>query len=248
MEYLQFRKLLEYGKKLTHCYTLKPLDFNINTMGKEKVDKDYKKICKELNLDPKTIYRPKQTHTNNVTKIENQPVGIYQMQDIDGLITNEKNKTLSLTFADCICLLFYDPEKNIIANIHSGWRGTYQEIAKTAVQKLKKEYGVNPENLICGIAPSIRDCCFEVENDIKEMFYEKFKDTGEIEKIIKTANKNKYYIDTVLINRIILNREGLRNENIIESKICTKCNSNKLHSYREEREKSGRNTGMIALK
>lgn len=247
IEYLQFRKLLKY-KEITHCYTLKPLDFNINTIGKEKVDKDYEKICKELNLDSKAIYRPKQTHTNNIEIIEEQPAGIYQIQDIDGLITSQKNKTLSLTFADCICLLFYDPEKNIIANIHSGWRGTYQEIAKTAVQKLKEKYNIKPEKLICAIAPSIRECCFEVDEEVKEMFYEKFKSIGAIEKIIKTTNKNKYYIDTVLINRIILNREGLKNDNIIESKICTKCNSNKLHSYREEKEKSGRNTGIISLK
>lgn len=81
------------------------------------------------------------------------------------------------------------------------------------------------------------------------MFYEKFKDMDEIDKIIKKSkNNNKYYIDTVLINKVILNREGLRSENIIDSKICTKCNSDRLHSYRECKEKSGRNTGLIALR
>lgn len=81
------------------------------------------------------------------------------------------------------------------------------------------------------------------------MFYSKFKGIGRIEEIItKSANNGKYYIDTVLINRLILRREGLRDENIIESGICTKCNSKKLHSYREEKELSGRNTAIITLK
>lgn len=81
------------------------------------------------------------------------------------------------------------------------------------------------------------------------MFYEKFKNICDIDKIIKSAkSNNKYYIDTVLINKVILKREGLRVENIIDSKICTKCNSEKIHSYREEKDKSGRNTGLIALR
>ena len=84
---------------------------------------------------------------------------------------------------------------------------------------------------------------------MKDMFYEKFKNTEEINQIIKKSkDNNKYYIDTVLINKVILKREGLREENIIDSKICTKCNSEKLHSYRQYKEKSGRNTGLIALR
>ena len=42
-----------------------------------------------------------------------------------------------------------EEEGNVIGNIHSGWKGTYQEIAKVAIQKLKNEYSTNPEDLIC---------------------------------------------------------------------------------------------------
>lgn len=80
------------------------------------------------------------------------------------------------------------------------------------------------------------------------MFYDKFKNTYDIDSIIKKfEDKNKYYIDTVLINKIILKSEGLKEENIIDSGICTKCQSNKLHSYREEKKNAGRNTGLIVL-
>ena len=77
------------------------------------------------------------------------------------------------------------------------------------------------------------------------MFYERFKDTELTHEIIKKQkNNHKYYIDTTLINRIILKREGLKED----STICTKCNSDKLHSYREDKELSGRNTAIITLK
>ena len=87
---------------------------------------------------------------NNIKIVLDQEAGIYgEFTDVDGLITDKSNKILSLTYADCICLYFYDPVKNVIGNIHSGWRGTYQQIAKIAVKILKQKYGVKPEDLIC---------------------------------------------------------------------------------------------------
>lgn len=80
------------------------------------------------------------------------------------------------------------------------------------------------------------------------MFNGKFKDKMDVNEIIKKGkNNDKYYIDTTAINRIILNRAGLKLENIIDSQICTKCNSNKIHSYRDEGNFAGRNTGIMTL-
>ncbi len=41
--------------------------------------------------------------------------------------------------------------------------------------------------------------------------------------------------------------EGIQNTNIIDSDICTKCKVEKLHSYRAEKQNSGRNTSLIAI-
>lgn len=246
LEYLQFRKLLEYSKYMNHCFTMKSQDFRVIDMG--KLAEEYKKICSVLNLDYKKIYRPKQTHSSNIKTVKSEEPSILgaEFQDVDGLITKEKNKVISLTFADCTPLYFYDPVKNVICEVHSGWRGTYKKIGAVAVKKLKDEFDVNPKDLICCIGPSIRDCCFEVQEDVKNMFYEKFKYTGRTDEIIKCEN-SKYYIDTTLVNKIILKEEGLKEENIIDSGICTKCNSEKLHSYRVDKDLVGRNTGLIAL-
>lgn len=253
IEYLQFRRLLEYSDKLKHCYTLKMLDFGNNSnyeANKERIENSYNAICMALNLKQENIYRPYQSHTNVVKRILNEKPSILSddFKDVDGLITDRKNQILSLTYADCIPLLFFDPVKNVIGNIHSGWKGTYKEIAREAVRKLKEEFGCNPKDLICCIGPSIRKCCFEADEDVKNMFYNKYKYTGRIEEIIQNSQKNsKYYIDTLLINVIILLEEGLNIQNIIDNGICTKCNSKKLHSYREDGELAGRNTSLISL-
>ncbi len=110
-------------------------------------------------------------------------------------------------------------------------------------------YRCNPKDIICCIGPSIRKCHFKAQNDVWEMFYNEFLYTKRINDIISNGNtgNSKYYIDTVLINKIILQEAGLKEENIIDSKICTVCNSDIMHSYRVYKELAGRNTAIIGM-
>lgn len=251
IRYMQFKKLLDY-KNIKHCFTLKPLDVGSNDTYKEIKDianKNYNDICNLLKLDSNNIVRPYQTHTNNVKKISGE-VGIFpqELKDIDGLITKENNKILSLTFADCTPIYLYDKQKNIIGNIHSGWQGTIKKIAKHAIIQMKKEFNSNPKDIVCVIGPTIRKCHFEVQEDVKNKFYNTFNYMKNIDKIIEfNKNTNSYFIDTVEINKELLKEEGILEENIVDSGICTYCNSNIIHSYRKEGKQAGRNTALICI-
>ena len=97
------------------------------------------------------------------------------------------------------------------------------------------------------MCPSIRKCHFEVSEDVKDMFYNQFKTLENTDNfIIKTDNR--WYIDTILINKIILKQEGILEENIEDSEICSVCNNEIIHSYRAEGENYGLATAIIALK
>ena len=172
-----------------------------------------------------------------------------QYKSTDGLVTSQKNIAIATTNADCILLMFFDPVKKVIANVHSGWKGTLQRIAVKAVNKMKNEYECNPKNIICCICPSIRKCHFEVQADVQELYYNEFKDLKEIDSLIVQGNSaEKWYIDTVEINKIILKQIGLKEENIIDSGICSVCNSDLIHSFRVEKDGYGLGTAIIELK
>lgn len=246
IEYLQFRRLLEYKDRLQHCYTLrgKAKDY------KEEKDDNYKELYESLNIDYEGFTKIKyQAHSDLVEKVESKNE-IYN--NIDGLITNKKGISLSLRFADCTPILFYDPIKNAIGNIHSGWKGTVQKIVQKGLQKMIKEYDCNVKDIICCIGPCIGMCHFEVGEDVKEIFENTFSYLGNLENIIKKGEMKekgqKYFIDTTLINRMLLEEIGIPSQNIIESNICTVCNKEQMHSYRADKEKSGRNTAIIGLK
>lgn len=242
IEYLQFKKLLQYNDRLVHCYTLKPIDLKQKT----KDDENYKLICNALGLNFDNVIMPNQTHTKNVA-VAYMNSKSSDFPNVDGLITNEKNKVLSAVFADCTSLFFYDPVNNAIGNIHSGWRGTVQKIGKVTVEKMMKEYGTNPSDLICCIGPTIRQCHFEIEDDVMEIFMKSFNDKTIIKKGALIDGKQKYFADSVKANINMLKQCGLKEENIIDSGICTVCNNKFLHSYRCEKNLSGRNGAIMSL-
>lgn len=262
LEFLQFRKLLEF-KEINHAYAIGlDKDFrtsraNMAKLEQEQYEKallDYKKVCQAIDTSYINLVKTNQNHTDEVKvvkkkiNVDKPDINLKEYKNTDGLITNQKNVLLSTTNADCILLLFYDPVKKVIGNTHSGWKGTIQRISVKTVEKMKKEFNCNPQDIICCITPSIRKCHFEVEEDVKDMFEKEFKDLTEINQIIEeTVSNRKWNIDTVLINKIILKEAGLKEENIIDSGICSVCSSDKIHSFRVEGKDYGLNTALIEI-
>lgn len=253
-EYLQFKKLNEYPE-IKHAYILKPLD--LRSHNENDVVANYKAVFDDLNIPIESLLRPIQKHTNTVEIIQNKKnqnePDIYMdyLDNVDGVITSSENITLATTNADCILFLIYDPVKKVIANVHSGWRGTFQKIVKVAIDKMIVDYSCNPSDLIVCISPSIRKCHFEVDEDVKEECEKIFADTGRIDEIIecigKKEEKTKYVIDTVLINRIVLNKLGVKNENIIDSGICSYCSKELVHSRRGDGLDFGLGSAIIRI-
>lgn len=265
VKYLQFKKLLEYEDIIKHAYSLgtdtnyrtaKPNKQELSNNEYKKAIENYKKLCNAINVDYTNIIKTNQEHTNNTAIINSKinigkpDINLKQYNNTDALVTNKPNLVLSTTNADCILLLFFDPITRTIANTHSGWRGTLQRISVKTIETMEREFNCKPENIICCICPSIRKCHFEVDKDVKDMFEYEFKDlkSEELCDIIQEKIPNeKWNIDTVLINKIMLQKLGLKQENIIDSGICSVCNSDMIHSYRVEKKGYGLNTAIIEM-
>ena len=264
IEYIQFKRLLEYKDIINHAYSLgTDMNFRTAKVNKQELEKeeyekaieDYKKICNCIESNYIHIVKTNQEHTDNIKIVkekvnkEEPDINLLKYSNTDGLLTNRKELLLSTTNADCILLLLFDPVKKVIGNVHSGWKGTVKRIATKAVQKMIKEFECNPKDIICCICPSIRKCHFEVEKDVKDIFENEFKDIEDMNQIIeeKVCNK-KWNIDTIKINKKLLEKQGLLKQNIIDSGICSVCNSNIIHSYRVEKQGYGLNTALIELK
>ena len=205
---------------------------------------DYGGIAAELGIAKESIVIPFQEHTATVAEYDD---AVQDFKDIDGLITVKHGVTLCTKVTDCISLLLYDPVHHAIGNIHSGWRGTLRKIALNAVRKMVAEYDTNPADLVCVICPSIRQCHFEVGQDVYDEFAEAYP---EIIDEITLHKGEKYYIDMVRCNTWMLERAGVKTKNIIDCGLCTVCHADLINSYRgnKDDEKHWRNLALIWLK
>ena len=240
---MKFEVLDKYN--LVNFITDKSVDINYSKQSRDEI----RKILQGMSdYQFKKIISPRQTHTNNVVVINEDNLD-YELQDVDGVITKLKGVALTIATADCQSIILYDKKNEVIGNIHSGWKGTLNKILSNGINLMIKEFSSNVEDIIVCIGPSIMGCCFEVDKDVVDMFNNNFTD---IEKFIRLGEikdgKQKYYIDTVEINKRELINLGILEDNIYLSNICTKCSSDIYYSYRVDGQDSGRNVTLISMK
>ena len=248
ISYIQFKRLLVY-ENLFHAYSMKENNFGIKKEDGIIVNNSLDRISDNFNIDTNKIVYPIQRHTGNVQEYKE---GI-DLENTDGLTTNRKGLMLLTTYADCMPLLFYDPIKNVITNVHSGWKGTVQKIGINAIDKMVKLYDCKKEDIICCIGPTIKKDHFLVNEDVKEQFMNVFNDLNKrINFIEETDLSNEigrqYRIDCTLLNKTLFKEFGLKEENIVDCDICTVCNEDTFHSRRAEGENYQLDACLMMLK
>ena len=222
-------------------YPYGPMNMSFTHDSRENVLKNYELLCNCVGINTSHLVLSKQTHTNNVKIVDKSHCGVgytkESFQDIDGLITNQSGVALVTQYADCTPLIFCDPVKKVIATSHSGWRGTVKEIGKVTVQKMQKEFGSNPSDIIACIGPCIGKCCYEVDDPVYEAFQK--LEYLNLNKIFTNKGGDKYWLDMVEANKQILLNIGIKEENMDISDLCTNCNSDTLHSHRATKGQRG---------
>lgn len=184
-----------------------------------------------IGLDELAI--PVQRHTTNV--VQAKVPGGYE--GTDGLTTSEYGLFLTVTVADCVPILLYDPVAKAVAILHAGWRGTAAGIVGKGLEAMNAAFKTHPDDLIACIGPAAGGCCYEVDNDVAAQFPDEIVDrSGRKPRIdLKKANKDQ------LVTR------GVRKESIEISAHCTIHEKDLFHSYRRDGTMAGRMMGVIGI-
>lgn len=171
-------------------------------------------------------------------------VGVHVIQDGhrpvsgDGLIIISKGIAGIVKTADCLPIIICGMDCPVVSIVHAGWRGTAKKITKKAIDKMS-ELGVNRKKITAILGPSIGPCCYEVKNDVRNVFMEE----GFSDDIFKRKN-NTLFLDIRQANMEILNNEGI--EDIYDINLCTRCSRDIFNSYRGG-EKEKRQINFVSL-
>jgi polyphenol oxidase len=164
----------------------------------------------------------RQVHGTQVGIWDPKPMSKEDVRlDGDALVTDRIGCGLAVQTADCQAVVVIDPVRRAVANIHSGWRGSVGNIIGRTIQIMTSRYASRPQDLICGIGPSLGPCCAEFVNyqqEIPESFWS-YRRPGD-------------YFDFWEISREQLLAAGVSHDHICISRICTKCNPHLFFSYR----------------
>jgi YfiH family protein len=182
-------------------------------------------LCEEV--EPSEIFRKQMSV--NYPDSEHKPVG-------DALVTNIRKKILVIQVADCQSIIMYDPVRQVVANVHSGWRGSINNIIGLTIKVMNKKFGCNAGDIVAGIGASLGPCCAEFVNYEKEIpkKYWKYKDDND-------------HFDFWSLSCDQLCRAGVLIDNVNLSRICTKCNPDRFFSFRGDSD-TGRFASVIGLK
>ena len=82
------------------------------------------------------------------------------------------------------------------------------------VRAMKEAFGSKPEELYVAIGPSICQDCYEVSEDVAEVFRKEFPSHREERKLLYRKENGKYQLNLWRANEIIFQEAGIPEERI----------------------------------
>lgn len=218
----------------------------------ESVRMNRQLLSDAIGISPERIFAPFQIHEAEIACIDTRFLSLTldrQKEELNGkdaLVTAVPGICIAVSTADCVPVLVYAPDKNVVAAIHAGWRGTVKQIVAKTVEYMTAHYGCDPSLMLAGIAPSICKESFEVGDEVVEVFRATGVDMNRI--MERNTRTGKAHIDLWEANRMQLLQSGLQPEHIEVSGICTYQHHDDFFSARRLGIKSGRILSGIMIK
>lgn len=231
-----FSKKLQKFKNLKHCFFSRKNGFSQGHYAslncglesgdkKENVLKNLNLVSQKIGCKDELLITLNQTHSNEVVHFESNR-SIKNKLPGDSIVTKIKNVGIGILTADCAPILLYDPNKQIIGCIHSGWKGALNGVIRNTIKKFK-ELDSNTNNLVAVVGPCIGKVNYEVKID----FYKRFVNQNPLyEVFFKKIADNKYIFDL----RGFINQEmfDLNIKNIENIRMDTFTERETFYSYR----------------
>jgi YfiH family protein len=180
-----------------------------------------------------------QVHGVSAIRVERSGEKWCELGGCDALWTTESHISLGIKVADCLPVTLIDSSTSLIANIHSGWRGSAAGITEATIGRIAARSEIDPSMTSAWLGPSIRVCCFEVGEEVARQF-------GESVSCIDRSFGMKPHLDLPKLTREVLRKAGLRDSAIHDSELCTRCKGSLFHSFRRDGGSAGRNLALVA--
>jgi len=199
------------------------------------VEENRRRFCAALDVDPARLVTAGQVHGNAVRVVHaprHEPF-------CDGVVTTTPGLLLAIATADCAAVLLADPENQVAAACHAGWRGAVANVVAETVDVMLKQ-GATPFSIRGYIGPCLSLDAFEVGPEVAAQFNDRV--------VHRRDDWNKPHVDLRGALRNQLDEAGLSADAIQVSDRCTLHEPDDFFSYRATEGPTGRMFGAIVLR
>lgn len=183
-------------------------------------------LAKDVGFEPSRFFQTKQVHGRTVVDADQDPASLLKVE-ADGITSVREGDAVAIRVADCVPILLAATDTGKVAAVHAGWRGVEARILDVAVERLRSS------SIIAAVGPSIGRCCFEVGAEVATRIGDEF---------VVRREGEKAFVDLRAAVRVQLEPLGVAVEDVPG---CTRCESDRFHSYRRDGDASGRLVGVI---
>ncbi len=139
-----------------------------------RVQENRARAMAKLGAAPDQLFTPYQTHSSTVAQVE-RAWGPGERPEADALVTARPGLVLAITTADCVPVLFADPEAGVVGAAHAGWRGALDGVLDATVAAMER-LGALRGRILAAIGPAIEQRSYEVGPEFPGPFLEQSAD------------------------------------------------------------------------
>lgn len=155
---------LQQEPGFSHAFTLRHPDIDVETDRAEALRRLtgwHHEVVQSMDFSPSHLATAEQVHGHAIAVVD--APGPVPFSHVDGLICRHENIMLAIYVADCCAIYLVDRRTRAFGLLHSGRKGTEQNITGTAIQAMQDQFGTEPGDLIVQLSPCIRPPSFEVD-------------------------------------------------------------------------------------
>lgn len=194
-----------------------------------------------LGLAPSQVVCAGLVHGSTVALVEESPIsrlpdGSGLVEDVDALITASPATGLLITAADCLQVIFHDPETPAVGIAHAGWRGLVAGVLGATVAAMAARFGSRPGRMLAGIGPGLGPCCARFSDPARELPF------------WFAPYIHDRHVDLWAAARDQLIAAGLAGSHIDQIPVCTVCSRDRFFSHRGDQGRTGRFAAIVGLR
>ena len=184
------------------------------------------RALRRAGLQPRSLATAYQVHSARVAVIEGDRSN-DDRPEVDGLVSKTKGVSLGILTADCVPVLFADPDAGVIGASHAGWKGAVTGILSETVGAMVK-LGAERARIQAGVGPAIAQKSYEVGPEFPRPFLERDPANG---RFFTTSSRCRHFMFD-LVGFVRQELEALRLGSIMVAGNDTCAEADDFFSYR----------------